>query len=222
MSSIGKLLPFRRSSDNAAIAPPPSPPLPDSSSKDNSTLGDEALLMACVVGDEVALGVLYDRHQGPVFRFVSRISSGPGGDVEDLVQCTFIEVWKSAARYHGKGSVRSWIFGISANLARHYVRAEVRRRTAISNFSDLPLCAKVHPEIRVDESICQKETLRSLAYALDELSYEQRVAFVLCDIEDMSGVDAARTLGIRKGTLWRRLHDARKSLRTKLQAGDTP
>lgn len=217
MSSLGKLLPFRRSSDKATKTPQSG-----SLSPVNSKLGDEALLMACIVGDEVALGILYDRHQAPVFRFVSRISSGPGGDVEDLVQCTFIEVWKSAVRFHGKGSVRSWIFGISANLARHYVRAEIRRHTAMENFSELPLCAKVQPDVRIDDSMCQKETLQKLAGALDELSYEQRVAFVLCDIEEISGVEAARTLGIRQGTLWRRLHDARKSLRSKLQTGDTP
>ncbi len=209
MSERGTLLSFRRS--------PPTPeetPAPDIAQE----LGDEALLMACVVGDEAALGVLYDRHNRPVFRFVSRISAGPGSDVEDLVQCTFIEVWKSAGRFHGKGTVRSWIFGISANLARHYVRAEVRRRTAMDDFSELPLWANLRP----DDSVNQNRMMRELALAMVELSYEQRTAFVLCDIEGMSGVDAARTLGVRKGTLWRRLHDARKTLRSKLQAGDTP
>ncbi|MBL4633607.1 MAG: RNA polymerase sigma factor [Kofleriaceae bacterium] len=214
MSGRGTLLPFRRSS------PAKETPIPDVAQE--LELGDEALLMACVVGDEAALGALYDRHNRPVFRFVSRISAGPGSDVEDLVQCTFIEVWKSAGRFHGKGTVRSWIFGISANLARHYVRAEVRRRTAMDNFSEFPLCTKQGLVLRPDDSMNQNQLMRELSQAMHELSYEQRIAFVLCDIEGMSGVDAARTLGVRKGTLWRRLHDARKTLRSKLQAGDKP
>ena len=205
MSRRGVLLPFRRTgSELPAVESTP------------VELGDEALLAACAVGESAALSELWERHHRSVFRLVSRLCSGPASDVEDLVQCTFIEVWKSASRFHGKGSVRSWIFGISANLSRHYIRSEVRRRSAMDGLSERPVRSVPGP----DESASQSEMVGRLARALDELSYEQRVAFVLCDIEEMSGVEAARTLGIRKGTLWRRLHDARKSLRSKLAAGD--
>ncbi len=196
MSGPGKLLAFRRSSR------PPQP------------MSDEALLAACAVGEEAALGLLYDRHSKPLSRFVSRVALGPGSDVEDLVQCTFIEVWKSAARFHGKGTVRSWIFGIGANVSRHYIRSEVRRRFAMDSLSERP-CAKT---LRPDERVETAQMVDKLSGALRRLSHDQRVAFVLCDIEDMSGVEAARTLGVRQGTLWRRLHDARKKLRADLES----
>jgi RNA polymerase sigma-70 factor (ECF subfamily) len=194
----GKLLAFRRTT-------PRSP----------EELSDEALIAACAIGESAALGTLYDRHHRPVSRFVSRLSCGPASDVEDLVQCTFIEVWKSAARFHKRGAVRSWIFGISANLSRHYVRSEVRRRTAMDGLSARPQGEAARPDDRAERA----ELVDRLGQALAALSYEQRVAFVLCDIEEMSGVEAAHALGIRKGTLWRRLHDARKSLRAALEEG---
>lgn len=200
MKARGKLLAFRKAA-------------PDGETLE---LSDEALLAACAVGESAALGVIYDRHNTSVYRFVSRIASGPGSDVEDLVQCTFIEVWKSSGRFRQHGSARSWIFGISANLVRHYVRSEIRRRTAMDGLSERP--EQSAPSL--GDKVVNAETVGRLQVALAELSHEQRVAFVLCDIEEMAGVEAARVLGVRSGTLWRRLHDARKNLRAKLEAGE--
>jgi RNA polymerase sigma-70 factor (ECF subfamily) len=181
-------------------------------------MSDEALLAACAVGESAALGALFDRHNQPVFRFVSRISCGPASDVEDLVQCTFIEVWRSAAKFRRSGSGRSWIFGIAANLTRTYVRSEVRRRKAMDGLEQRPDAA-VQTGTAPDEKAAQREMIEELGRAVGELRYDERVAFVLCDLEEMPGVEAARVLGVRKGTLWRRLHDARKKLRVQLEKG---
>ena len=51
------------------------------------------------------------------------------------------------------------------------------------------------------------------------LPHDQRVACGRCELEGISGVGAARTLGVREGTMWRRLHDARKALRAVLDGG---
>lgn len=195
MREPGKLLAFRKPAPTA---------LP---------MSDKALLAACAIGEESALGTIYDRHHQPLFRFISRVACGPGGDVEDLVQCTFIEVWKSAGRFHGKGTVRSWIFGIGANVSRHYIRSEVRRRFAIDTLSERPQAEVRRP----DERVAVAQMVDKLGDALRRLTHDQRVAFVLCDIEGVSGVEAARVVGVRQGTLWRRLHDARKRLREDLE-----
>ena len=62
----------------------------------------------------------------------------------------------------------------------------------------------------------QGEMMERLSAALDALPHDLRVAFVLCDVEEVPGVEAARALGVRQGTMWRRLHDARKRLRDML------
>jgi RNA polymerase sigma-70 factor (ECF subfamily) len=153
---------------------------------------------------------MFDRHHAVVFRFVSRIASACASDVEDLAQSTFLEMWRSSARFRQSGSARSWILGIAANLVRHYVRGEVRRRTAMADLAGQPERGRAG---RPDELAAQSELLHRLAAALDALPHDLRVAFVLCDVEEVPGVDAARALGIRQGTMWRRLHDARKRLR---------
>ncbi len=176
-------------------------------------MSDSALVAACAVGEPAALGALFDRHHVAVHRFLSRLAPVGDSDLDDLVQCTFLELWRSAARYRGDSAVRSWIFGIAANLGRHHVRGEARRRIAMSGLAELPAASGARP----DDQAAHRELLSRLAAALAELPHDLRVAFVMCDLEAIPGVEAARTLGVREGTLWRRLHHARKSLRTAME-----
>ena len=92
----------------------------------SSELSDEALLAACGVGDPAALGALYDRHHEAVFRLISRLLYSDPAAIDDLVQTTFLEVWRSAQRYRERGAVRSYLFGIAANVVRHHVRGARR------------------------------------------------------------------------------------------------
>jgi RNA polymerase sigma-70 factor (ECF subfamily) len=210
----GVLLPFRSprargkpvTVDEPAVAAPPI-----------EELSDEALVAACATGDSAALAALFDRHHAMVFRFVSRIASAAASDVEDLAQSTFLELWRSSARFRQTGSAKSWMLGIAANLVKHYVRGEVRRRSALADLAGQPERARGG---RPDELAAQSELIARLAAALDALPHDLRVAFVLCDVEEVPGVEAARALGIRQGTMWRRLHDARKRLRTMMGGED--
>jgi RNA polymerase sigma-70 factor (ECF subfamily) len=180
-----------------------------------SEISDEALLAACGVGDTAALGALFDRHHEAVYRLVSRLPLREPHEIDDLVQSTFLAAWKAARGYSGRGSVRSFLFGIAANTVRHHVRAMRRRRDA---YSDWPApFASGAP----DEAAVRSQQVARLAAALDELPHDLRVAYVLCDLEELPGVEAARVLDIRAGTLWRRLHEARRALRDAIEDGGT-
>ena len=171
-------------------------------------LSDEALLAACGVGDAAALGALFDRHHAAVYRVISRLLRSEPAEIDDIVQTTFLEAWRSAARYSGKGAVRSYLFGIAANTVRHHVRGARRRRDALV---DAPPPAA--PSGAPDDLAMRAQQVSRLAAALEDLPHDLRTAYVMCDLEDVPGVDAARVLGVRPGTLWRRLHEARRALR---------
>jgi RNA polymerase sigma-70 factor (ECF subfamily) len=176
-----------------------------------SEISDEALLAACGIGDAAALGALFDRHHEAVYRLVSRLLHTEPAETDDLVQTTFLEAWRSAKRYSGRGSVKSFLFGIAANTVRHHVRSAMRRRRALA---DWPAPAASGTP---DDAAVRAQQVSRLAAAVEELPHDQRVAYVLCDLEDMAGVEAARVLGIRAGTLWRRLHEARRALREAIE-----
>jgi RNA polymerase sigma-70 factor (ECF subfamily) len=178
-------------------------------------LSDEALIAACALGDAAALGALFDRHHEAVYRFLQRLSRGDGAEIDDLAQQTFVEVWRSAARFRGGAAVKTWIFGIAANLVRHRARSEGRRRAAMAGLALAPAPSSHGP----DDAAIRRQMVDRLGAALATLSHELREVFVLCDVEEIPGVEVARALGLREGTVWRRLHDARKALRRALDGG---
>lgn len=180
---------------------------------DAHEMSDEALLAACAVAEPAALGALFDRHAVCVHRFLARVAPAGRGDLDDLVQMTFVEVWKSSSRFRGTGSARSWILGIAANVARHHARGEARRSSAMRDLAEVPPPRAPRP----DEQAARGQLVERLAEAVRRLPHDLRVAFVLCDVEGIPGAAAARALGVREGTMWRRLHDARKRLRSRLE-----
>lgn len=188
----GKVIPLRR---------------PEGRQTGITDISDEALLAACGVGDSAALGALYDRHHEAMYRLISRMLRSERTEIDDLVQTTFLEAWKSAKRYSGKGTVKSFLYGIAANTVRHHIRSTRRRRDALAEYPE-PL-AGATPDVAAS----RQQQVARLAAAVERLPHDLREAYVMCDLEDVPGVEAARILDVRPGTLWRRLHDARKLLR---------
>ena len=196
---MGQLIPFRQSSSE-----------PDA-------LSAEALLAASGTGDRAALGGLFDRFHVAVYRFVSRL---PGVDElgrDDLVQATFLEIPRTAAQFQGHSSVKTWILGVAANVARHHVRSETRRRKHQDHFASVPPSSPDQPDTQTD----RRRLLLRIAEVLSTLPHDQQMAFILCDLEQLPGVEVARVLDVPEGTLWRRLHMARKSMRAALTGGQS-
>jgi RNA polymerase sigma-70 factor (ECF subfamily) len=191
----GKLVPLRRPSGDVAA------------------MSDEALLAACGTGDLPALDAIFDRFHLPVYRFLARLPTTDDLSRDDLVQATFLEVRRSARRFRGTSSVKTWILGIAANLARDQLRGDNRRRARHALYVERVALAPPRP----DEEAERRELLARVADALAALPHDQQVAFVLCDLEEVAGVDVARALGVPEGTLWRRLHVARKAVRAALE-----
>jgi len=173
-------------------------------SGDITEMSDEALLAACGTGDAPALGALFDRFHLAVYRFASRLPMTDDLARDDLVQATFLEVQRAAPSFRGTSSVKTWILGIAANIARHTLRAERRRRVLER------VDAAAEP---LDAQLERRKLLARIAEALSRLPRDQQIAFILCDLEQLPGVEVARVLDIPEGTLWRRLHTARKAMR---------
>ncbi|MEZ4221971.1 MAG: RNA polymerase sigma factor [Polyangiaceae bacterium] len=179
----------------------------------SEAMTDEALIAACAVGDAAALGALFDRHHTAVYRFLARSTGLRAHELDDVVQGTFTEVIRAARGFRGTASARSWLFGIALNVGRHYVRGETRRRATLASVAERNDSTQADPLERAE----RQQQLRRLQRALDQLSAEQREAFVMCELEQVRGVEAAQALGVREGTLYRRLHEARKLLRRALE-----
>lgn len=193
----GKLLPLRRISGATA------------------DLSDEALLAACATGDPVALGALFDRHHAAVYRFSARLPTCDELARDDLVQATFLEVARAAANFRGTSLVKTWILGLAANLARRQLRGERRRRMHQARYVER--LRAMTPPATPDQTLERRQRLQRIADAIAALPHDLRVAFVMCDLEQLPGCEVARVLDIPEGTLWRRLHESRKAVRTAVE-----
>lgn len=176
-------------------------------------MSDEALVAACAVGDAAALGALYDRHQPGLWTFLSRVLAVGATEVDDLVQATFMSVYRAATRFQARAGVRTWLFAIGANLAKNHLRSEIRRRRALDLLARAPAGRDPGP----DHSAERRQMLERVSFALAALPHDLRVAYLLCDIEEIAGRDAASALGIPEGTLWRHVHEARRALRAAVE-----
>lgn len=182
-------------------------------------MSDEALVAACATGDAAALGALFDRHYDAVRGFLARMSGTDDRDLDDLVQVTFETVPRAAAHFDGRAQVRTWLLGIATNVARHHIRSEIRRKRFTR---DVAAAAADAPPAVADgrAEVLARERAARLGQAISALPAGLRAVFLLVYVEGLPGRDVAAALGVREGTIWKRLHRARGLLRESLAGVD--
>lgn len=173
---------------------------------------DADLMRACGQGDTEALGQLFDRHHVAVHRFALRLVQGHAADADDIVQQTFLTAHRGAHRFDGRAGARAWLLGIAAQHARHRRRSFARVARLLASLRAQPMASPRSPE----RAAADHERLARLEAAIDRLPARAREVFLLCEVEQVRGVDAAIVLGAPEGTIYRRLHDARRRLRALL------
>jgi RNA polymerase sigma-70 factor (ECF subfamily) len=171
-------------------------------------LEPESLGLRVQRGEPRAIGELYDLHHQVVRAFARRLVGEPAA-AEDLVHEVFVALPSAMSRYRGEGSLRTFLISMVINRARHHVRSASRRRAALQRLSLEPAAGAHDPERIVQGS----QLAALLTRALDQVPLDQRVAFVLCEVEEKSSREAAAIAGIPEATVRTRLHHAKRKLR---------
>ena len=165
---------------------------------------DDVLLTGVASGDRGALRALYERHAPWLILRLSRRCADPGL-VEEVVQDTFVAVWKGAKRYRAQGEVAAWIWGIGI-------------RRLIDRLRRHPAPVPVAAESREVMTSAEDQVLLGVEYgdlgaALNRLSPELRAVMQATVLDGLTTKEAARLLGIPQGTVKTRLMRARAQLR---------
>jgi RNA polymerase sigma-70 factor (ECF subfamily) len=162
-------------------------------------------------GDPRALGELYDEHAAALLAFARRLVGDPD-QAKDLTHEVFLTVPSAIRRFQGASSLRTFLISIAVNHARHHVRAASRRRAATERYAREPEPGSGTPE----QAVMREGLAQALTLALDALPIEQRVAFVLCEVEEKTSREVAAIVGAPEATVRTRLHHAKKKLRDEL------
>jgi RNA polymerase sigma-70 factor (ECF subfamily) len=168
---------------------------------------DAQALARLAGGDMSALGELYDRHHAAIRGFLSRATGDPD-EAEDLVHSTFLAVPKAASSFDPSRPCRAWLLGIAVRMMRRHRAAGARWTRVLSRFREVLNPAADDPE-RV---VSARRDLSKVEEALYGMSEAKRVVLIMAEVEGMSCEQIAEVLDIPVGTVWTRLHHARRGL----------
>lgn len=175
---------------------------------------DQELLRQLARGNEAAFRALYDRYQGPLYRFVLHMS-GNSATAEEVIQEVFLLLIGKPASYEAeKGSLAGYLFGIARNLTRGIMRRSRLDLPIVED--DVDSNGDLASDLDVLAELSNAELLETLRKAVLALPEQYREVVALCDLEEMNYANAAAILGCSPGTVASRLHRARALLRSKM------
>ena len=188
-----------------------------------SAPADSVLVTRTAAGDDAAFEALMRRFNRKLFR-VARAILKNDADAEDAVQDGYLQAYRRLGDFRGEAQLGTWLTRIVINQALMRLRAD-RRDPVILSFHQDSMdgpgtdVADDKSESPTDATF-RSEIRRLLEHRIDELPMAMRTVLVMRDIEDMSVLETAESLGIPPATVRTRLFRARALLREML-ARDT-
>ncbi len=186
-------------------------------------VSDEAEFVAELkAGSEEAFAYLLAVYQNPVYNLVSHIVEN-GTDAADVLQETFVKIFKGVRHFHGDSSLKTWIYKIAVHQATNYRRGWLRRLRrepfSLDDGAAGSAVASAEAQARGEtpyQALEDAERRELVMQALSSLAQPYRAVVVLREIEGLSYEEIAQVVGVAEGTVKSRLLRGRELLRRKL------
>lgn len=182
---------------------------------------DEELIAAFQQGSVGAFNLIVARYKNPLTNFVYRFV-GDLDECDDIVQETFIRVFRNKHAYMPRAKFSTWIYTIASNLAKSRLRQRDRHR--IFSLSSLWSSEEGEREMEIPDSryAADRDAESRLKFdhiqkALDAISPKYREVVVLRDIQELSYDEIAKVTGLNLGTVKSRIKRGRMMLQTLLK-----
>jgi RNA polymerase sigma-70 factor (ECF subfamily) len=167
------------------------------------------LMMRALVREEareVGAEQVYEEHADFVWRTLQHLGVRDA-DLQDLGQEVFVTVHRRLSSFDGRSKLTTWLFGICLHLVqRHRRRAYFRWELPSAEPPE-----RVDPQTPEDRYAGEEARVR-LERLLDKLSPERRATFLLFEVEGVSCEEIAELTAVPVGTVYSRLHLARKQV----------
>lgn len=190
------------------------PRLTGSSPEATDEQDDKTLVARVADADNRALRELYDRHAAWLHARLMRRCNDPDVVVE-VVQDTFVALWKDSRSFRGDGDVGAWLWGIA--FRRMVSRLRARKDVVLLPDWDGPaLAPALGRSPAAEDEVLLGVEYGDLADALRRLSPEFRAVVQMVVLDGLTTKEAGRLLGVRENTVKTRLHRAKAQLRGSL------
>jgi len=166
------------------------------------------LVERCKAGDGSAFREVFRNHRADVARLVLRMTGRPG-DLDDLVQDVFLQVYRSIKDFRGQSRFSTWLYRLTVNVVLMQRRA-ARSRPVLQGASDEAFGADVRD--LPDDQLARTRRVAAFYRLLDRMSDKKRAVFVLHELEGLSPSEVAKVVGAPVLTVRTRLFYARREL----------
>ena len=158
---------------------------------------DERLMRSFARRDPAAADELYRRFAGRIYG-LGLVMLGNDGAAQDLVQDTFVKVWRSAGRYDGsRGTIDTWVLLIARSLAIDAIRRRVLDARTLERADRPP---EADPRPGPDERAATRDLAERARRAMAQLPPEQRAAVELAYLGGKTSTEISDLEGIPIGT----------------------
>ncbi len=178
---------------------------------------DEELIKEFQNGNVEAFEELVKRYKDPLFNYVSRMLKDRVY-AEDIVQETFVRVYKNRDRYRQIAKFSTWIYTIAINLTKTEIRRQnLRRFFSLSGSSDNGKTLEL-PDNKVNLEKSAEDTIMGerIKDAIDNLPKTFREVIILRDIQELSYEEISKIVGVPLGTIKSRVNRGRTRLQKML------
>ncbi|MEM6294551.1 MAG: RNA polymerase sigma factor [Myxococcota bacterium] len=153
--------------------------------------------------EALTLRGVYEAHWRYVYKCVRKMGV-PEARIEDVVQDVFVVVGRQLGGFEARSSIRTWLYGIAFRVAQDDHRRRAREAR--------PADSEAEPPTRPDVYAERVQAAQLLHTLLAELVEEQRVAFVMAELDGRSPKEIADATGVPVNTVYSRLRRAREHL----------
>ena len=175
-------------------------------------LNDQELMRIVQAGDMSPATEIYDRYSTRIYNFAYRFLRNSEA-AEDATQEVFVKMLKHANQFHGDAKLSTWLFSITANWCRDYLRkSDNKAKEAEEVLLSLPASAELAP----DRNLERREDEQRVQRALGALTPEQREAILLSRYQGLSYAEIAQISGCSEGAVKTRVFRAMETLKKAL------
>ena len=179
---------------------------------------DEELVALSQGGDLDSFNQLVVRWERPIYALAYRVI-GREEDARDVAQETFLRAFRALKGFKGQAKFSSWLYRITLNLCRDWIRRE--RRTPIAQAPEgvdlIELAGEETVSESLEELVGRKELGRAVSKAMATLPEEQRTAIILKEYHGLTFQEIAELLDCPLSTVKTRLYQGLSVVRKQLQ-----
>lgn len=187
----------------------------DQTDSDAASLPGETIVRS-QQGDVNAFRQLVGCYQRYAFALAFRIVCDED-DAHDIVQETFIRVWKHLRSYNPERKFTTWLYRIVVNLSYDRLKAEGRKLRVFTPISKVDEGTFRDTAMPVDTALINKDLGERIKAIAQGLPRKQRLVFVLRDLQDLPVEEVAEILGMSHESVKTNLCFARRRIRLRLE-----